>query len=60
MMKKNFESGLILGGGLGASIVMFALPSCEGFKLTLGLGALAIAASVVVIAVERPVGKQTR
>lgn len=54
-MKNNFESGLLLGGGLGASTVMFALALCEGFKLAMGLGAVAIIGGLAAIAaIKRP------
>lgn len=49
-MKKTFESGLLIGGSLGASTVMFALALCEGFKLTMGFGAVAIIAGLVAVA----------
>lgn len=47
MMKKTFEGGLVIGAGLGASTVMFALAMCEGFTTVMGLGAVAIIAGLV-------------
>lgn len=50
MMKRNFESGLLIGGCLGACSVMFALALCIGSKLVMGLGGAAILAGIVAIA----------
>lgn len=49
-MKRTFESGLLIGGGLGASTVMFALALCGGFKFAMGFGAIAIVAGLIAIA----------
>ncbi|MBB5546657.1 hypothetical protein [Paraburkholderia fungorum] len=47
MMKRTFESGLVIGGGLGASTVMFALALCEGFTSVMELGAVSIVVGLV-------------
>ncbi|CAG9236052.1 conserved hypothetical protein [Paraburkholderia tropica] len=50
MMKRNFEGGLVVGFGLGASTVMLALAACIGSKLVMGLGAAAIVAGIAMVA----------
>ncbi|CAB3754829.1 hypothetical protein [Paraburkholderia humisilvae] len=55
MVKRTFESGLWIGGGLGASTVTM----CEGFKLAMGFGLVAIVAGLAAIAfVSRPSGQR--
>lgn len=49
MIKKTFESGLLIGGSLGAATVMFALAMCEGYKDVMGFGAVAIITGVAAI-----------
>ena len=50
IIKKTFESGLLIGGSLGACTVMFALAACVGLRLVMGFGAVAIVAGVAAIA----------
>jgi hypothetical protein len=50
VIKRNFESGLLIGFALGASTVMFALAACIGSKLVMGLGAAAIVSGIAAIA----------
>lgn len=53
-MKKNFESGLFLGGGLGVGTILFGIAAYMGYTVVMVFGALTMVAGLLAIAaIER-------